>query len=67
MCDFNGSASSDADGTISSYAWNFGDGTTGTGVTTSKVYSSGGTRNVTLTVTDDKGATGTVTKPVTLP
>lgn len=29
-CQFNGSASSDPDGTISSYAWDFGDGTTGT-------------------------------------
>jgi hypothetical protein len=35
---FNGSGSSDPDGTISSYAWTFGDGTTGSGATVSHTY-----------------------------
>ena len=64
--DFDASGSTDADGTIASYAWNFGDGTTGTGVNPSHAYDTAGTRNVTLTVTDDDGDTGTVTKPVTV-
>ena len=62
----NGSASSDPDGTIASYAWNFGDSTTGTGATVSHPYATAGTYQVTLTVTDNGGATGTVTKAVTV-
>jgi subtilisin family serine protease len=65
-CSFNGSASSDPDGSISSYAWNFGDGTTGTGATPSKTYASAGTRTVTLTVTDNGGATGSQSQSVTV-
>ena len=56
-CSFDGSGSSDPDGTIASYAWTFGDGQTGTGATTSHTYGSAGTFAVTLTVTDNKGAT----------
>ena len=62
----NGSGSTDSDGTIGSYAWNFGDGTTGTGVTASRTYAAAGTYQVTLTVTDDDGATGSVTRAVTV-
>jgi PKD repeat protein len=55
---FNGSGSYDPDGTIVSYDWNFGDETNGTGETTMCVYATAGTYTVTLTVTDDEGATG---------
>lgn len=65
-CSFNGSTSSDPDGSISNYAWTFGDGTTGTGATVSKTYASSGTRTVSLTVTDNGGAIGSASQSVTV-
>jgi len=62
--DFDASGSSDPDGTISDYAWNFGDGGSDSGVTVTHVFSSAGTRNVMLTVTDDKGATAQASKGI---
>ena len=64
--DFSGAGSSDPDGTIVSYAWNFGDTTTGTGATPRRTYTADGTYTVTLTVTDDDGATDTTTRQVTV-
>jgi len=52
----DGSGSSDPDGTIASYDWDFGDGATGTGAKPSHTYASAATFTVKLTVTDDKGA-----------
>ena len=65
-CSFDGSGSSDSDGTIASYAWDFGDGNTGSGETASHTYGAGGTYTVTLTVTDDAGATDTSSQDVTV-
>jgi PKD repeat protein len=62
----DGAGSHDSDGSVASYAWDFGDGATGSGTTTSHAYTVAGTYQVTLTVTDDDGATGTVTQPVTV-
>jgi PKD repeat protein len=58
------SASSDADGTVASLAWDFGDGTTGTGVRAEHTYTADGTYPVTLTVTDDDGTTTSVSEDV---
>ncbi len=64
-CSCNAAGSSDPDGSITAYAWNFGDNTTGTGVTATKNYSSADTRTVVLTVTDNGGKTGTTSQSVT--
>ncbi|MDQ1607913.1 MAG: trimeric autotransporter adhesin [Microbacteriaceae bacterium] len=63
----DGRASSDPDGSIASYAWNFGDGATATGSTSSHTYAVAGTYTVRLTVTDNRGTTGTTTRSVTVP
>ena len=63
---FNGSASYDSDGTITSYAWQYGDGSTDTGSVVSHVYTVAGTYTVRLTVTDDDGATDTETRTLTV-
>ena len=51
----------DSDGRIASYLWNFGDGTTSAEQNPTHVYSKEGNYTVTLTVTDDKGASATTT------
>jgi serine protease len=65
-CSFDGSGSSDSDGSIASYAWDFGDGNTASGSTASHTYAAGGTYTVTLTVTDDDGATDSASQSVTV-
>ena len=64
--DVDGTTSTDPDGTLASYAWNFGDNSTGTGATASHTYAAAGTYTVTLTVTDNAGTTNTTSKPVTV-
>lgn len=53
---FNGNGSSDSDGSIQTYSWNFGDGSTANGSTIQHVFTSAGTYDTRLTVTDDDGA-----------
>ena len=61
---FNGSASTDPNGTIASYAWNFGDGTTSIGPVIWHRFPSGGSFTVALTVTDNLGAPTTSSQVV---
>jgi len=65
-CNFDGSGSTDRDGTIVSYVWNFGDGGTATGVAANHTYAAGGTYTVILTVTDDGGLAGTASQQITV-
>ncbi|MBC7988533.1 MAG: proprotein convertase P-domain-containing protein [Luteimonas sp.] len=58
--------STDSDGTIASWAWTFGDGTTSTVASPSKTYAAPGAYTVTLTVTDDEGGTGTKSQIINL-
>ncbi len=65
---FDGSGSVDPDGSIASYAWTFGDGGTSTLASPSHVYpAAGGDFPVTLTVTDNGGASNAVTHTVSVP
>lgn len=62
----SGSGSSDPDGSIVGYRWDFGDGTTATGPTVSHTYPADGSYTVTLTVTDDHDATAQATRKLTV-
>ncbi len=62
---FSSAGSSDPDGTISAYSWKFGDGTGSTLPNPGHTYGAAGGYAATLTVTDDRGATGTASVTVT--
>lgn len=63
----DGSGSTDSDGTVSSYAWDLGDGSPSrSGPAVSHPYVAAGTYRVTLTVTDDDGASAVATQDVTV-
>jgi PKD repeat protein len=63
---FDGSASFDTDGSVASYAWNFGDGGTASGALVSHTYAAAGTYTAKLTVTDNSGAIATTNIIVTV-
>ena len=56
-CQFDGTGSFDPNGIIATYLWNFGDGTTSSGPAPAHQYATGATYRVTLSVTDQNGAT----------
>lgn len=55
---FDATLSSDSDGTIASYQWDFGDGSVGSGVTIQHTYNTAGPFTAMLTITDNEGLTG---------
>ena len=48
------------------YSWNFGDGSTGTGATTSHIYTSAGTFTATVTAMDEYGKSGTASGTIVI-
>lgn len=66
VVDFDASAAYDSDGTIVSYAWDFGDFQTGSGSTITHTFNDAGQFTVRLTVTDNKGATGSSTTVISI-
>ena len=63
---FNGSGSSDPDGSIVSCAWTFGDGGTGTGPTPSHTYQNASPYTANLTMTDNQSATGSTSLTISV-
>lgn len=60
------STSTDSDGSITGYSWTFGDGSSSTAQNPTHIYAAAGTYTVGLTVTDDDGANGSISKSVTV-
>ena len=63
---FDASTSTDPDGQIVSYAWDFGDGGTATGVAVTHVYNTPGSYVAKVTVTDNSGATSSASRLITV-
>lgn len=66
ICSFSGDESTDPDGAVQTYAWTFGDGGTGAFATPNHTYATPGTYAVSLTVTDDRNGTDTVSHDVVI-
>jgi PKD repeat protein len=66
VLNFSGSNSSDSDGSIAGYTWDFGDSATGSGVNVTHSYGISGTYQITLTVVDNDGLTAQASQAVTI-
>ncbi len=66
MVSFDATSSTDSDGNIEKYLWNFGDGATGEGVTIHHLYTTTGTFQVELIVDDNDGALASTTESITI-
>jgi PKD repeat protein len=64
LVSFDGSSSFDSDGSIVSYSWSFGDGTTGSGAIVSHTFRTRGVFTVRLTVTDNEGKQGSSSQTI---
>ncbi len=58
---FSSAGSTDNDGVITAYNWNFGDGSSSTDPNPVHTYATGGSKTVSLTLTDDDGESGSTT------
>jgi PKD domain/Bacterial Ig-like domain (group 3) len=63
---FSGAGSTDPQGETLTYSWNFGDGSTGTGATTTHTYTTPGTYNTVLSVTNTDSLTSTATANIVI-
>ena len=63
---FSGTGSTDPNGQITSYSWNFGDGKSGSGASVSHTYSTAGSYTASLTVADGTGATASTTTSISV-
>ena len=66
IVNFDATASQDAEGMIDTYAWDYGDGTTGSGMIASHDYTAAGVYTATLTVTDTVGAAASTSATITV-
>jgi PKD repeat protein len=65
-CNFDAGGSADSDGTVQTYSWDFGDGSSGSGKSAQHDYAQAQSYTVKLTVTDDAGASDTASNAITL-
>lgn len=65
-CSFDAGNSADSDGTIISYGWDFGDGSSATGQTSNRNYLADGSYAVTLSITDNFGASSSTTQQISV-
>ncbi|MCA0239310.1 MAG: PKD domain-containing protein [Proteobacteria bacterium] len=63
---FSAAGSADADGSIASYQWTFGDGGSASGASASHVYTAAGSYTAQLKVTDNLGLSSTKTTTITV-